>query len=392
MFGKLDPFFVVLTPMTQRSSSKVRPDVSVEYSVTQQYGCPADEDELASLTATPRNEKEKTASPARVVRPFLSRVHQTCSSNFPSCQAWLAVFAAGLAVLLVDHWVAPAVSELHFFDRERFGCSVLCWDHQVNTSRAAVQMRCDLWPCRKCLQCRVQEVRASPACPAAIRRKPGLVSQGGQICPSVLPVHEGWEKRDWCLLLGANADDWQRQQLKGPALNAICHRLWLVRQAGRTSNMLVFGLGFDSNLWLKINNGRVVFLENLQKWVDKQQAQVQIASRVVNYSSILWLADWMQCRPASLDAGFLGQVRDLMDVCWDVILVDSPEAWGGGRPGRMQSMYAAHWLATDGTVIFADDVDRRIEIQYALNWLVEGNSHNVSVFGSGHHGLTAMIN
>mmetsp|Transcript_98230 Transcript_98230/g.305854 ORF Transcript_98230/g.305854 Transcript_98230/m.305854 type:complete len:205 (-) Transcript_98230:93-707(-) len=174
------------------------------------------------------------------------------------------------------------------------------------------------------------------------------------------------------------------QQLRGPVLDVIGERLG-------SANFLVFGTGLDSPLWKRANqNGRTYFLENHREWVEGQPGDVQAATVLVSYSSRVDTAT-----RDMHDEALLGQFLETLPaevrrVEWDQILVDGPEGWRRGNPGRGQSIYAASRLAGPKTVVFIDDCNRRLEREYTNFWLLR-RGRRLTMYDNGHSGKTCRI-
>ncbi|NNF13299.1 MAG: hypothetical protein HKN72_08755 [Gemmatimonadetes bacterium] len=135
-------------------------------------------------------------------------------------------------------------------------------------------------------------------------------------------------------------------------------------------NLLVFGVGRDTSLWLDANRGgRSVFLEDVAEWAAFARDAVPGAEVYdVRYGTlrVFWPIFkrfeerlWMSGLPADVD-----------DVAWDMILVDAPRGTRWYRPGRMKSIYTASVLGRrrrvvdqdrDGADVFVHDCHRRVE-------------------------------
>ena len=139
------------------------------------------------------------------------------------------------------------------------------------------------------------------------------------------------------------------------------------------SKILVFGLGYDSFLWKRLNgNGKTIFLEDIDDWISqfrgsgldirkiKYNTKVEDGAQYGFYDKILEL---------NLD-------DDILNTKWDIILVDGPlghqppRPWAG--PGRMSSLFMAHKLSCPGTTVIVDDYSRPIEKKYSTAYF--GNS------------------
>jgi uncharacterized protein (TIGR01627 family) len=133
-------------------------------------------------------------------------------------------------------------------------------------------------------------------------------------------------------------------------------------------NMLVFGVGNDSCLWMQINKmGNTVFLENEQNWLQKIQNQLPaIKVHLVSYNTLRsqWLA---LLSDSNENALYMDLPKDLMDTPWDIIFVDGPAGYDDTKPGRMKSIYMASLIAklqNKNVAVFVHDCDRIVEATY----------------------------
>jgi hypothetical protein len=58
-------------------------------------------------------------------------------------------------------------------------------------------------------------------------------------------------------------------------------------------------------------------------------------------------------------------LQSVLNTDWDVILVDAPLGCCNLGPGRYQSIYTTWKLARNGTHIFVDDFERKIEREFS---------------------------
>lgn len=98
-------------------------------------------------------------------------------------------------------------------------------------------------------------------------------------------------------------------------------------------SFLVFGLGFDSELWSKINcDGVTYFLEDNQEWYNKIRAIApHLPAYHVKYNTTIEKADEYFAAPWSLELPVA-----VARTCYDVILIDGPAGYDLTTPGRMQ--------------------------------------------------------
>jgi hypothetical protein len=150
-------------------------------------------------------------------------------------------------------------------------------------------------------------------------------------------------------------------------------RVLEVIRARAPAKVLVFGVGKDSQLWSRANQGgRTVFVEHEAEWIARTREQVSEAEFVqVRYGTARW--QW----PLLLHLPWLLRMRDLpasvVDERWDVIFVDSPQGGHAQRPGRMMSLVTASLLArrSPRVDVLAHDCDRRVERVYCDRYFAD---------------------
>ena len=128
-------------------------------------------------------------------------------------------------------------------------------------------------------------------------------------------------------------------------------------------NFLVFGTGYDSNLWRYANSkGKTIFLENIGKWINPQDTdvyKVTYSTKRGQYKELL--EDFQKGEYGKLQMELPNIVRT---TAWDCIFVDSPVGTTDKKPGRMQSIFAARQLSSRDTNVFVHDIDRDVENEY----------------------------
>lgn len=127
-------------------------------------------------------------------------------------------------------------------------------------------------------------------------------------------------------------------------------------------NFLVFGTGYDSNIWRFANKGGVtLFLEHNTEWIkdEKDILKVKYSTKRIQYKQLL--EEYKRGQ-------FNNLVMDLPDsvnnINWDYIFVDSPEGYSDDTHGRMQSIYMASILSSEITEVFVHDCHRVVEDIY----------------------------
>jgi uncharacterized protein (TIGR01627 family) len=128
-------------------------------------------------------------------------------------------------------------------------------------------------------------------------------------------------------------------------------------------NFLVFGTGYDSNLWRISNSkGKTIFLENKKEWI-KGEDDVYLIEYTTKLNDYKILLD--EYKKGIFDKLEINIPNFIKETNWDFIFVDSPEGWLENHPGRMQSIYTAMTLCNNNTEIFIHDCDREVENLYS---------------------------
>lgn len=151
-----------------------------------------------------------------------------------------------------------------------------------------------------------------------------------------------------------------------------CLRDAILRRA--PCNLLIFGLGRDSPLWVESNRGgRTVFLENVTAWIEQTGKLRGAEIYTVEYDTKRFQWRWLLNKSKRL---FMRSIpSEVVSTGWDVIFVDAPAGTRWKSPGRMQSIYTAAVLArrSADTDVFVHDCDRRVERVYSDRYLGDSN-------------------
>lgn len=137
-------------------------------------------------------------------------------------------------------------------------------------------------------------------------------------------------------------------------------------------NLLVFGVGRDSSLWIDTNaEGRTVFVEDVKKWADYAREHVDgITALDVRYWTCRFMWSFLRFMPSALYMRSLP--ADVLGADWDVILVDAPRGTRWYRRGRMMSIYTASVLAKRARGrVFVHDCHRTTEAECSDAFLGE---------------------
>lgn len=137
-------------------------------------------------------------------------------------------------------------------------------------------------------------------------------------------------------------------------------------------NMLVFGVGRDSSLWIKLNGqGTTVFLEDNPIWFEHVTQEIPlINAHFITYNT--QRNQWADLLKRNIETELLLDLaQEIRDKKWDIIFIDGPEGWSDEKPGRMKSIYTAAKLANSfkDCTVFVHDCDRQIEAIYSQKYL-----------------------
>jgi glucuronoxylan 4-O-methyltransferase len=137
-------------------------------------------------------------------------------------------------------------------------------------------------------------------------------------------------------------------------------------------NLLIFGLGHDSEFYRRINQGgRTVFLENDEAWVKLVMTRFpHLEAYLVHYKTTV--AEWEKYlkNPEAFTTTLPSQLNG---VAWDIIFVDAPLSWKDFHPGRMESIRLASTLIHRPGDVFVHDCERRLEDLFTTKYLSAEN-------------------
>ena len=119
---------------------------------------------------------------------------------------------------------------------------------------------------------------------------------------------------------------------------------------------LVFGLGYDSQLWNALNKkGITLFIEDSQEWMDIVSSKLNV--QVKHYSYQTKLTDLAE----DLKGDYSKLAKTVEGGPWDVVLVDAPQGWREDTPGRLESVVVGLSNLAEGGTLYVHDTHREGE-------------------------------
>ena len=139
--------------------------------------------------------------------------------------------------------------------------------------------------------------------------------------------------------------------------------------------VLVFSLGFDSNLWNQANNDtNIWFVEDhsdyikMNKDIDRSRIVYHVYKGINVTCSLHMPAEKLESYPMPAALTEHGP--------YDVIFIDGPMGYSNENPGRLLPVYwSINRLSRRGTAIYLDDVQRPLEAALVYRFLPRNVAH-----------------
>lgn len=134
----------------------------------------------------------------------------------------------------------------------------------------------------------------------------------------------------------------------------------LINTVDNNKKMLVFGLGYDSELWYKITNKNTYFIENKKEYIDLNK---NIDSNNIVYHKYDNIKVKTSLNLTEKQINNFEIPKKILDLApFDIILIDGPNGFNDDCPGRLLPIYwSKKYLSKEGTIIYIDDVNRHLE-------------------------------
>ena len=152
----------------------------------------------------------------------------------------------------------------------------------------------------------------------------------------------------------------------------------------KNSDLLIFGVGNDSSLWIDLNDGETAFIEDSYEWIttvkkktpDINVFHIDYPRRIEEWEYLLEHTEELKIPIPQL----------ISCKKWDIIFVDAPlgnyKKNNKNVPGRMYSIYMASKLIADDGIILVHDCSRKIENAYSNKFIGKKYLENEIVKGS----------
>jgi len=128
----------------------------------------------------------------------------------------------------------------------------------------------------------------------------------------------------------------------------------------KNKKMLVFGLGYDSELWYNATNKNTFFIENNQKYIDLNK---NIDSNNIVYHKYdgITVKNSFNLTDTQINSYKIPQ-QILKNAPYDIILIDGPNGFDDNCPGRLLPIFwSKKYFSKSSTIIYVDDASRTLE-------------------------------
>lgn len=140
----------------------------------------------------------------------------------------------------------------------------------------------------------------------------------------------------------------------------------------KNKKMLVFGLGYDSELWYNLTNKNTFFVEDNKYYIDLNNS--------INKNNIIY-HDYKNISVKTSLNLTLNQIKNfeipkkLLELApFDIILIDGPTGFNEKCPGRLLPIYwSKEYLSNDKTIIYIDDASRHLEKKCINSFFINNN-------------------
>tara|TARA_Y100000389_G_scaffold204923_1_gene260863 strand:+ start:6134 stop:6685 length:552 start_codon:yes stop_codon:yes gene_type:complete len=161
----------------------------------------------------------------------------------------------------------------------------------------------------------------------------------------------------------------------------------ILSNLNNNTKLLVFGLGYDSNLWYFGNNKNTYFIEHNQEYIDLNKDIPKENIIKYNYDGITVKKSFM-LTIEDIDKYIIPD-RLLNLAPFDIIIIDGPTGYNNNMPGRLLPIYWSNkYLSKSNTIIFIDDSERELEKYCIKNYC---DNKNIEYIKCGHKETAKIV-
>lgn len=123
--------------------------------------------------------------------------------------------------------------------------------------------------------------------------------------------------------------------------------------------MLVFGLGYDSKMWITINKN-TFFVEDSAKYIELNKSFIPQENIIqYSYDNISVRTSFVLSNSDIEKYTLPEKLKN--EAPFDIILIDGPVGNNMSRPGRLLPCYFSTLISKKNTLIYVDDSRRKLE-------------------------------
>ena len=127
----------------------------------------------------------------------------------------------------------------------------------------------------------------------------------------------------------------------------------------KDTKMLVFGLGWDSKMWYT-RNKNTYFVENKEEFIELNEKDIP-KENIIKYDyNNITIEKSFDMSDKEIEKFVIPKELEELGP-FDIILIDGPEGYALDKPGRLIPFYWSTKLSKKGTLIYADDINRKLE-------------------------------
>ena len=134
----------------------------------------------------------------------------------------------------------------------------------------------------------------------------------------------------------------------------------VAQQIKKDTKMLVFGLGYDSELWYNLTDKNTYFVEDNPAYISLNK-NIDPSHIIHHKYTGITVPSSFKLSDQAIEAFKIPD--DLLSLGpFDIIYIDGPTGWNDTCPGRLLPIYwSKKFLSKEGTLVYIDDSNRRLE-------------------------------